>query len=647
MTRMAKWVGISTGALLLLVGLAAVLLPPLVNLERYRTRLAQRVGRTLGRDVTLGALRVSFWGGIGAEARGIHIGQAAGFGAEPLMSAEALRIHVELLPLLRRQVKVASAVLERPRVRVVRRPDGRWSVDDLVRTPGTHGPAKVPVEQARPAKPPLLAGLVLSDVVVRDGEITLVEQSAPTAASLSLVDVALTLRHNGASDPIDLRARARLAGVATGQIEATARVTPAEKDGIGVEGTVTFAGVEAKSWQALVSNARDGPLIAGPVGGEIRLAGPLARSTVTANVDLKPAAVRIGGAFHKPAGEDAHLAIQGRRDGEGIRLTHVAVAVRDTTITGTAHLPDVRVPRATFTATAARLDLDRLLAEPEKRTWLGPRPAWAATPSQARTAAAPGLSAQGTVHLGELVYHGVTWRAVDADVDYQDGILRLPNIRADIAQGRLRANGEADLRQNTPRVSLTSRLDKGATEPLLKALGVGPWTLKSTADFDGRFQFSGAALPAILASAVGNGSFHLRAGRLSDYRPLDELAQLVAPVLAAQGIRVRLNEFDHVSGHYTVDNGVVRTADLTLTKPEGTITAAGTWGLLDSTLNFDVVAKFGRSTIAAKVTGTTAHPVVVPKLDKVQQRIEREIDKALPGETGKSLKEIFRGLFGR
>jgi hypothetical protein len=96
-----------------------------------------------------------------------------------------------------------------------------------------------------------------------------------------------------------------------------------------------------------------------------------------------------------------------------------------------------------------------------------------------------------------------------------------------------------------------------------------------------------------------------------------------------------------------VDKGILRTTDLVLTKPEGTVTAAGTLRLLDSALNFDVVAKFGRSTIEAKVTGTTAQPIVVPKLDKMQQKIEREIDKALPGETGKNLKEIFRGLFGR
>jgi len=198
-----------------------------------------------------------------------------------------------------------------------------------------------------------------------------------------------------------------------------------------------------------------------------------------------------------------------------------------------------------------------------------------------------------------------------------------------------------------PRVSLIGRLEKAATEPLLKALAIGPWTLKSGLDFEGQFQFVGTALSDILGSAVGSGSLQLRSGRVIGYQPLDRLGEMVAPILAAQGVRVRLDEFDQVNGHYTVDKGIARTTDLTLTKPEGTITAVGTLGLLDSALDFDVVAKFGRSTIQAKVTGTTAQPVVVPKMGRMQQKIEREIDKALPEETGKNLKELLRGLFGR
>jgi hypothetical protein len=127
----------------------------------------------------------------------------------------------------------------------------------------------------------------------------------------------------------------------------------------------------------------------------------------------------------------------------------------------------------------------------------------------------------------------------------------------------------------------------------------------------------------------------------------ERLSELVAPILQAQGVRARLNEFDRVSGHYTVENGLLRTRDLTLTKPEGTVTAVGALGLQDSSLNFDVVVRLGRTTIEAKVTGTTAQPIVVPKLGRLQRKIETEIDKILPDGQGQGLKDLFRGLINR
>ncbi len=215
MIRLLKWGAIAVGGVVLLVVLAAAALPSLVNLERYRTVLAQRVGKTLGREVTLGVLRINLWRGIGAEVEGIQVGQAPGFGAEPLLSAEALRVRVQLLPLLQGQVKVTSAVLERPRVRLVHAQDGHWSVDDLFKSPAPQGPARPQVEGARPGKAPLLGGLVLSQLAVRNGEITLVEQAGATPLSVTLGDVDLTLRQSSPSEPIELRSRARLAAWCT------------------------------------------------------------------------------------------------------------------------------------------------------------------------------------------------------------------------------------------------------------------------------------------------------------------------------------------------------------------------------------------------------------------------------------------------
>ena len=59
MIRAMKWVAIAIGGIFVLAVLAALVLPSLVNLERYRAALASRAGKALGREVTLGDLRVS------------------------------------------------------------------------------------------------------------------------------------------------------------------------------------------------------------------------------------------------------------------------------------------------------------------------------------------------------------------------------------------------------------------------------------------------------------------------------------------------------------------------------------------------------------------------------------------------------------
>ena len=249
--------------------------------------------------------------------------------------------------------------------------------------------------------------------------------------------------------------------------------------------------------------------------------------------------------------------------------------------------------------------------------------------------------------IGDLRYQGLVWTAVSADIRYQDGLLQMPDLQADFMRGKLAANGELDFRSKTPRVAISSRLTEVATEPLVKALALGSWSLKSALSSDGSLSFVGFSRPALLGSASGGGSLLLKDGRLDGYKPLERLSEVIAPLLADQGVQVRLNEFQQVAGHYSLDKGVLRTKDLTLTKAEGTVTAVGALGLLDSSLDFDVVAKLGRNTVEAKVTGTTDKPIVIPKLAKFQHKIETEIDKILPGEQGKGLKDLLKGLFGK
>lgn len=650
MIRILKWVGMAIVGIIVLMVLAALLLPSLVNLEQYRAALASRAGKALGREVTLGSLRVDLWGGIGAEAKGIRIAQAPGFGPDPFVTADALRVRVQLLPLLRGQVKVSTAILDRPRIRLLRDREGRWSVDDLLGPHPGPPPSKPPAEPGRPGKAPLLGGLLLNQVAVRNGEFILQDRARSPGVTLTLTDVDLTIRQADVSDPLAVRGRARIGGAGAGRIESAGRIALGDPENPTLNATVSLRDVEVGPWQALFL-AGGGIQLSGPLSAAVKVAGPFTRAGFTGELNLTPVMIRVGETFRKAAGEEASLAFEGQRENQGVNLPKVTVALKDVKVEGRLRIPDLNAPRITFAATSAKVDLDRLLASPAaKRAWLLPAVAHAALPprprAQARTTA-PALTAQGRVNIGDLRYQGLTLNAFQADIRYQDGLIQLPDVQANVANGKVRVNGEVDLRPRLPRVALTSRLDRLATEPLVRALDLGPWTLKGTLTSAGAVTFVGLSTRDILGSAAGDGSLLLKDGRLIDYKPLDRLSEVIGPILASQGVRVRLDEFEQVSGHYTLNKGTLRTKDLTLTKAEGTVTAAGALNLLDSSLNFDVVAKLGRTTIEAKVTGTTSRPIVVPKLARIQRKIETELDKVLPGEQGKGLKDLFKGLFGK
>jgi uncharacterized protein YhdP len=495
-----------------------------------------------------------------------------------------------------------------------------------------------------------LGGLLLSQVAVKNGEITLLDQARPHGLTITLTDLDLSLRQANAADPLEVRSRARMGAPGPGRLESSGRISLADPEVPVLDVTVSLRDMEVGPWQALFQ-AGGGTKLSGPLSAEVRVTGPAPRATLVGSLDLKAVAIQVGEGFQKAAGEAASVNFEGRREDAGVVLPKLTVILKDLRANGSLRIPDLSVPQMTFTATSAKVDLDRLLARPAaKSAWLAPTLAHAAVaprPQADAGSAGPPLAVQGRVTIGDLTYLGLTFRAFQADLRYQDGLVRFPDVRADVANGKIRAEGEVDLRSRLPRIALTSKLDGLETEALVRALALGPWTLRSTLTFGGSVHFAGLSKPDILGSAAGDGSLFLKDGRLLGYKPLDRLSEFIGPILASQGIRVRLNEFEQVSGHYTLDKGILRTKDLTLTKAEGTVTAAGWLGLLDSSLNFDVTAKLGRTIIEVKVTGSTSQPIVVPKLGRIQRKIETEIEKAVPGEQRKGLKDLFKGLFGK
>src|SRR5579862_2988449 len=118
MKRVIKIVGIVLG-LLILVALAV---PLFINADQFRPLLQTRLTAALGREVTLGGLKLSIFSGS-VTASDLSIADDPGFSKSPFVRASSLQAGIELMPfVLSRKLNVTGITIDQPQIDLVQNP---------------------------------------------------------------------------------------------------------------------------------------------------------------------------------------------------------------------------------------------------------------------------------------------------------------------------------------------------------------------------------------------------------------------------------------------------------------------------------------------------------------------------------------------
>ena len=126
-----------TKVLIACAGIAGLLVATMLGLmlffdaNQFRPQLEQTMGEALGRKVTIGGLKAAlFSGGVAVE--DLSIADDAAFGAAPFVTAKAVTVGVDLLPLIfSRTVRVQALRLKDPQVVLLRSASGQWNFSGL------------------------------------------------------------------------------------------------------------------------------------------------------------------------------------------------------------------------------------------------------------------------------------------------------------------------------------------------------------------------------------------------------------------------------------------------------------------------------------------------------------------------------------
>jgi len=142
-------------ATLLIVVLGLLLLPPFINVNRYRKRVADSIGRALGREVSVSNIELKLLPRPRLALSNFVIADDPSYGAEPMLHAVTVTAYIRLTSLWRGRLEIGTLDLDSPSLNLVRRSDGHWNLEELVErtTQVPSAPTTKPRPEARPRFP--------------------------------------------------------------------------------------------------------------------------------------------------------------------------------------------------------------------------------------------------------------------------------------------------------------------------------------------------------------------------------------------------------------------------------------------------------------------------------------------------------------
>ena len=192
------------GAAVLLITLTLVGILLFVDPNDYKDDITTAVHDATGRELTIdGDLELSVFPWLGLSLGQTRLGNAAGFGDQPMAQIEAVDIKVKLLPLLESQLEMKTVLLRGLQLNLARRADGSSNWDDLTGQPAeaTEAPTEKAPSADKSASPPL-AALAVGGIELSDARIVWDDQQGGqhiTIDNLQLQTGALTL-----GKPVDI-----------------------------------------------------------------------------------------------------------------------------------------------------------------------------------------------------------------------------------------------------------------------------------------------------------------------------------------------------------------------------------------------------------------------------------------------------------
>ena len=139
MPRLPRWTWVLAGGLVVLLALALIV-PYLLDVDRYRSAIAIAIEQQTGRKVTLGKISARLLPRVGFAMEGFALGNPPGFPEGNLVTAERIRGILAWGPLLRGEYQLQAVEIEHPQLFLLE--DARGRANYTFNEAGSSSPTK-------------------------------------------------------------------------------------------------------------------------------------------------------------------------------------------------------------------------------------------------------------------------------------------------------------------------------------------------------------------------------------------------------------------------------------------------------------------------------------------------------------------------
>jgi len=641
---------IGFAALIVVIIAAALIIPTMIPVDTYKSKVIALVKTQTGRDLRIdGPVSFSVLPTLSLQANDVALSNAPGASSPSMIRLKTLDVKLSLFPLLHGAIEIAQFKLVEPAIAL--------EVDKQGRPNWAFNAPSQPVVQQTPQAPAQAGGggggglpaISLGDVGIVNGQASYLDQRSGEKRVLSEINMQLSLPD--LAGPFNAKGSAVWNGEKVTLIASVARPGALQTGGasaINLSVASTPINFEFQGEAAGAALAK------------------LAGTTSLSMPSVRKLAKWVGVPFDPPGTGFGPLSIKGKIDASGGKIAFTDAAITLDAIAGKGGLTvDSRGARPHL---AGRLDLDKLDVNPYLPPESKPAAAPATAPQATPAAPSPGparassgwsedpidlsglkaADAEFDLSANSILYRKLSIGKSVLGLRLKDGRFEANLSEMALYQGKGQGKLVADGSGAVPAIAASFNLSGVAIQPLLRDFadfsrltGTGAFVI----DVSGR----GRSQRDIISALNGKGNLNLGNGKIEGVNLVSFMKNAASSLTGGQS-GGNETDFGSLTGTYTITNGILRNDDLKLTSPEVPMSGAGTVDLPLRQVDYKLTPSVaGLVAVPVLVTGPWDNLSYRPDVAGMAKDLAKDPGRALDAIKGggSGAKDMLKGLLGK